>query len=334
VTLGDGDDSLTSPFTGATVVSAGDGNDVVDSPSARVDGGAGDDALTANTVRGGPGADVLTAQRLEFGELAAGVTVDLAAGTAVSAGVVDRLAPGVLMVFTGRGNDVVRAVVAGSADYGVIVGTGYGDDVIEGSPLQDQLDGGPGADVIRGHGGGDTLGGGFGDDRLEGGDGDDWLAAQAGDDVLDGNAGNDTLAGGPGADRLLARDGRHDRANCADEDRASGAFEGDRATLDALDGSSWCEHIDRTGRGRLELHGFTRTGAQWARMVVSCGAQRACSATLRVFGGVADAKRLRVPAGRRTRVPIRLRQPRGRVSVRLVTPTNVVLRATLDAARR
>ncbi len=336
VDLGDGDDTVVSN-SGAAVL-AGDGNDVVEVPNGLLDGGAGDDTLTAvgdyGSVTGGPGADVLAAGKLRFADRVAGVTVDLVAGTATSAGEVDRLAPGVRFIDTGPGPDVVRA-----ADAAVDVHTGAGDDVIDGSPTGEIIGAGKGNDVVRGHGGDDRLFGNEDDDRLDGGDGQDFLNGdglnelplKGGNDVLDGGAGRDELYGDDGRDRVLARDGERDRIGCSYESRGADGFEGDRAIVDPDDLTSWCQHVD--GASGLVFHGLTRAGTRWARMVVSCNGSRPCSARARVRGGRA-AQRVRVGAGKRVGLPIRLSRAGGGVSARLVTPTSAVLHARLYATRR
>jgi Ca2+-binding RTX toxin-like protein len=325
VTLGDGDDTLKATIGGRITVTAGDGNDVVDIPgyNSVIDGGAGDDTLTGNELKGGPGADTLSGHFLDFGDRAAGVTLDVAAGPASSAGEVDRFT--LASSFrTGDGPDVIRAATAP-----LYIISGAGDDVIAGGAGDDQVFAGPGNDSIRGAGGNDVLRGDAGEDRIEAGAGFDYVFGGAGNDTLDGGSERDNLYGEAGADTLLARDGASDRVDCAYETRNAEGLQGDRATVDPRDNTSWCEHV--TGARGLVLHGLTRTGARSARIVVSCSARRTCTGRVTVRGGRA-AQRLRVKPGKRVRLPIT--RARGEVSVRIVTPTNAVLRATLDAARR
>ncbi len=66
-----------------------------------------------------------------------------------------------------------------------------GDDVILGTPADDDIDGRGGSDVICGL---------QGDDAISGGDGADQIFAGAGADTVDGGAGNDFIAAGSGAD--------------------------------------------------------------------------------------------------------------------------------------
>jgi Ca2+-binding RTX toxin-like protein len=105
-----------------------------------------------------------------------------------------------------------------------------GDDVIEGSNLDDILYGQKGLDLIDGGGGDDTIYGGqnggvesgsplalrTGVETLSGGDGNDLIYGNHGTDILVGDAGSDTLfggqdddtlSGGTGADSLLGNRG-------------------------------------------------------------------------------------------------------------------------------
>jgi Ca2+-binding RTX toxin-like protein len=99
------------------------------------------------------------------------------------------------LVLTGDRNDTV-AVTGLRAE----VHAGAGDDLANGSALQDVLDGDEGNDRLYGGGNGDGLSGGPGDDRLYGGAWDDELHGDAGDDLLDGGADGDHMFGGSGAD--------------------------------------------------------------------------------------------------------------------------------------
>ncbi|MDA0174113.1 hypothetical protein OJ998_33735 [Solirubrobacter taibaiensis] len=326
--LGDGDDTLTSTALGVNAawafVDAGEGSDAVDYPHASIAGGPGDDTLTGQRVAGGPGADVIRAEELDYTDHTEGVTVDLAGGPAGAAGENDQVLPGARSVTGGSGPDVLRAGGVGRSLNG-----GVGDDLLEGSAGPDLVSAGPGNDVIRGQGGNDSVSGGLGDDRLEGGAGNDSLWGDDGDDVVDGGPGRDTLGGRQGTDILLARDGERDAVGCGN-DSSSGRFEGDRATIDTQDVDDACQHV--TGARRLVLHGLTRAGVRSVRIVLSCNAARACAARLRVDGGRAVA-RVRVPAGRRVRVPVRLKRGHGPVSVRVITPAKRVMTARLGAAR-
>lgn len=92
----------------------------------------------------------------------------------------------------------------------VIIGTpeeddlsgGNGADIIDGLASDDILAGKGGDDEIYGGAGNDTATGGEGDDVMDGGNGDDALFGNQGDDALDGGAGNDQFDGGAGDDEL------------------------------------------------------------------------------------------------------------------------------------
>lgn len=77
-----------------------------------------------------------------------------------------------------------------------------GNDVLAGGDGNDSLNGGDDADTLDGDGGNDTLVGGTGTDTLRGGAGNDTLDGGAGNDTLDGGDGNDVITGGAGADTL------------------------------------------------------------------------------------------------------------------------------------
>lgn len=76
------------------------------------------------------------------------------------------------------------------------------DQVIVGTPEEDNLAGGNGNDIIDGLAGNDTIAGKGGDDEITGGAGNDAITGGGGDDVVDGNAGDDALFGNEGADVL------------------------------------------------------------------------------------------------------------------------------------
>jgi len=82
-----------------------------------------------------------------------------------------------------------------------------GDDVIVGTPGNDNSGGGAGNDFIIGGAGDDTLSGQDGDDEIIGGTGADTLYGGDGDDVLKGGDGNDILQGGAGQDTYDGGDG-------------------------------------------------------------------------------------------------------------------------------
>jgi Ca2+-binding RTX toxin-like protein len=71
-----------------------------------------------------------------------------------------------------------------------------GDDVADGSALNDTLRGFNGSDDLFGNGGDDALSGGNGFDFIFGGDGNDTLSGNGGGDQMGGDAGDDLLFGG------------------------------------------------------------------------------------------------------------------------------------------
>jgi len=329
VSLGGGDDTLSGRTETVPRVDAGDGNDVVDLPSASsfpiVDGGPGDDTLTAGTVKGGSGADVLKGNALDYGDHTESVTIDLAGGPAGAAGEGDRVLPGASEVSAGSGPDLIRAAGTPTTVYG-----GAGDDIIDGSPERDYIVGAEGNDTIRGADGDDFVVGDVGNDRLEGVSGDDVLYGFHGDDVLDGGPGRDELSGHAGADQLLARDGERDEVECQGSNGRSSLYDGDRATIDTVDADSWCTHV--TGARRLVFHGFKPAGVREARIIVSCERWRACRARVWVDSGRV-VSRVRVPAGKRKSILVRRIGDPG-VKARLTTTSDGVLEATFFGIRR
>lgn len=90
---------------------------------------------------------------------------------------------------------------------------GAGNDVIEGTGLNDQLTGGSGRDDIMGRDGHDAIwGDGWGPggdaDSLFGGHGQDTVFAGGGDDLVVGGEGNDMVFGGDGTDLLIGGAGQ------------------------------------------------------------------------------------------------------------------------------
>jgi hypothetical protein len=77
---------------------------------------------------------------------------------------------------------------------------GLGNDKIGGNGGNDSIRGDDGNDKLWGGRGRDTLSGNFGDDMLNGGQGNDNLWGNWGNDVLKGGVGNDKLKGGQGDD--------------------------------------------------------------------------------------------------------------------------------------
>ena len=104
------------------------------------------------------------------------------------------------------GNDVIDA---GDGDDSVIAG--FGSDVVSGRAGNNTIEGGDGDDLLEGDNGNDTVRGGAGADFLEGdegvpltGGGTDTLEGGPGDDELQGGNDRDTLVGGSGLDLFFA----------------------------------------------------------------------------------------------------------------------------------
>ncbi|WP_374382351.1 hypothetical protein [Dongia sp.] len=97
-------------------------------------------------------------------------------------------------------------IIDGMAGDDVLAGNG-GDDDITGGAGNDSLTGGAGDDVLAGGNGDDQVFGNGGDDDLTGGNGNDHLDGGAGDDTVDGGAGNDDLGGAAGDDTLYGGSG-------------------------------------------------------------------------------------------------------------------------------
>ncbi|KAA1052536.1 FG-GAP-like repeat-containing protein [Azospirillum argentinense] len=175
-----GDDTL---FGGAgnDVLVGGGGSNVLF-------GGAGDDRLYVDTqtasLDGGDGNDTV------YARYSGGVTLDLSAS---------------IELFNGSvGSDTVTAVNASSA---VELIGGDGDDSLTGGAYADSLRGDNGNDWLDGGDGDDTLSGGNGNDWLCGGSGNDTLSGGSGNDTLVGGFGDDSLIGGSGADLFVFSNG-------------------------------------------------------------------------------------------------------------------------------
>ncbi|MDV7341796.1 calcium-binding protein, partial [Terasakiella sp. A23] len=133
-----------------------------------------------------------------------------------------------------------------------------GDQVLRGTPGEDELIGDDGNDKIIGKAGDDILNGGAGndkiiggagDDTLSGGDGNDRLNAGSGNDQLDGGAGNDKLAGGAGDDTLVGGQGNDRLSGGSGDDVLNGG-----AGKDVLSGGKG-DDVLNGGAGNDKLHG-------------------------------------------------------------------------------
>jgi len=179
------DDTLRGD-AGDDTLYGGDGNDVLVGGGGNnvLFGGAGDDRLYVDTqtasLDGGDGNDTV------YARYSSGVTLDLSAS---------------IELFNGSvGSDAVTAVNASSA---VELIGGDGDDSLTGGAYADSLRGDNGDDWLDGGDGNDTLAGGNGNDWLLGGGGNDTLSGGSGNDTLVGGFGDDSLVGGSGADLFV-----------------------------------------------------------------------------------------------------------------------------------
>ncbi|WP_174147252.1 calcium-binding protein [Leisingera sp. ANG59] len=80
---------------------------------------------------------------------------------------------------------------------------GSGNDVVEGSNIQDNIRGLAGNDIIRGNAATDRIYGDSGNDTIFGGIGRDYLYGGQDSDLLFGDAGRDRIVGGGGADTIF-----------------------------------------------------------------------------------------------------------------------------------
>lgn len=185
---GAGDDVLTAGNGPATLI-GGTGND-------RLYGGSGDDILDAggggnNYLDGGAGNDALIGGSGDD-EMHGGLGNDL----------LDASLDGNNRLYGGPGDDRLVGGVGSDRLYG-----GDGNDVLDARLGGNNfLDGGEGNDILYGGSGSDTILGGGGNDLLDASlGGDNLLYGAHGNDVLIGGTGNDRLYGGPGSDLLDAR---------------------------------------------------------------------------------------------------------------------------------
>ncbi|RMG42074.1 MAG: hypothetical protein D6725_00270 [Planctomycetota bacterium] len=224
-----------NPRGGSDYVAIGDLNFVSPSLVVRVDGGAGNDRVTALgsdlgpnllVANGGRGIDQLTGSRGND-TLDGGTGNDIIDGGAGNDSILggddeDSLTGG-------TGNDTIQGqdgndtIFGSDGDDSLLGNAGVdrlegdaGDDTIDGGFGDDQIVGGDGNDSLQGNLGQDMLFGGMGDDTIDGGrdndtirgnGGDDVLAGDHGDDLIEGNDGNDTLRGGDGNDSLVGAAG-------------------------------------------------------------------------------------------------------------------------------
>ena len=184
----DGNDRLTADARFDSRVEGGAGNDAITGGTHQQDlvGGRGDDTYTLKSA----GDHVIEASDGGYDTVAVGfdytLTDNVEALRMTGTGQ------------TGTGNSLDNRLVGSTGD-DHIFGLG-GDDALQGGAGNDLLDGGAGVDLLRGELGNDTLRGGDGNDTLLGNEGNDVLYGDMGNDLLEGGTGNDVLTGGAGAD--------------------------------------------------------------------------------------------------------------------------------------
>ncbi|MDB5322021.1 MAG: hypothetical protein JWN40_3652 [Phycisphaerales bacterium] len=167
-------------------------NDVYNGISVEMIGGDGNDLLESNSARfvgsGGAGEDTLRGSGSILSELEGNTGNDTIIAT-----------NGSCHANGGAGRDFIQLTDADDRAWG-----GPGRDTILGMGGKDTLLGGRGDDLIDGGNGDDWLFGQQGDDTLVGGAGDDRLLGQDGNDFLDGGAGADVLFTGGGKNDATA----------------------------------------------------------------------------------------------------------------------------------
>ena len=277
-------------FTGFENILSGAGNDtIVGTNNSYVDGGSGNDLLTAgttgNTLKGGAGSDtyaydgtynfsiasdstnssdVLQTNRIfaSFSGLARNgndVTIGIVGGVG---SVVVNSWLGANAAFTGAalgsiafGNDV-RTFRDGS----IIGNSSTGNDIIydftsEGHNMsandgQDYIVAGDGCDTVFGGTGDDTMYGGNDDDVLQGETGSDRLIGDAGNDYINGGAGHDYVSGGTGSDTVV--------------------YDGGNDSLYGDGGDDWLV-MDTSVAVAIDLAANTMTTAETGEMITMSG---------------------------------------------------------------
>jgi Ca2+-binding RTX toxin-like protein len=169
---------------GSDVILGGRGNDSLDGglQGDLISGGIGDDTIMAgsssmndDTITGGKGNDTV-----DYSKSTAPVFVDVGA-----------LQP------PAQESDLIYG------DVNVLIGSPFGDELINGTKRGMRIDGGGGNDTIVGGSGNDTLIGGAGDNSLSGAGGNDLFDISAGGkDTVDGGSSSDSVLGGQNDDML------------------------------------------------------------------------------------------------------------------------------------
>ncbi len=209
---------------GAVIENArgGGGNDLIIANRAanRIDGGAGSDTVSYETMDGRSGGIVVSIGADVFGAGAAAgdrlISIENVTGTRSNDVIVgdggnntiDGGAGGRDVMYGGRGIDTLSYASATESVVlnlqngrtgGASIGDVYYDfENIIGTGFEDTLDGNSGANKIWG---------GAGGDRIQGNNGNDDLYGEGGNDIIAGNSGDDRITGGAGGDRMTGDQG-------------------------------------------------------------------------------------------------------------------------------
>ncbi|HEY0890942.1 MAG TPA: Calx-beta domain-containing protein [Nocardioides sp.] len=275
----------TDSHAGVENAYGGSGNDHIELPATgtmRVDGGAGDDRITAGTgnglLMGNEGNDTFLGGHGSLQVIGSGGDDTLVDGpgaqTFVGMGGRDTVDYGgasgtVRIVLDGQpGDGPLGAATDNVIDTDIVIGSAH-DDQLTGSARDEELRGGAGADLIEGGPGADVLDGGAGSDDLSGEAGDDTLTGGGGADRLHGGAQADVLAGGADLDWVDYADRTstvHVHKNEAADDGADFGTEGDDVRRDVervVTGSGddlvegWAgDEVFETGDGADTVHGL------------------------------------------------------------------------------
>ena len=117
-----------------------------------------------------------------------------------------------------------------------------GDDVILGTPGDDDIDAGSGADIVCSGGGDDSIDLGPGNDRALTGAGNDVIYGRTGADKIEAGSGNDRLLSGDNNDQLFGGGGNDTLDGGAASDKLYGGAQGDDCNGRAgRDSSTGCE---------------------------------------------------------------------------------------------
>ena len=289
-----------------------------------VDGGEGDDTVTAASANGGTGGDTLTAWPTG-GRLSGGPGVDHLLGSPANdvfwggdlLPMAKRGAAEADLIEGGGGTDTVRYPVYSADSYTVDLPAGRvvqaGSDAVDTLTDVESAATGSGTDLLIGTPGANSLESGPGDDRLVGGDGDDMLKGEDGSDAFEPGAGNDVI---DAVDDNLSMEPI--RCGPGDDTVSTGRVEGSSgflglgvASRDAV--GLDCERVTYARFGPVPVLPAGLLGGRRAVVPVQCSlklkARCTATAALRVDGRVVGQASRTVRAGRVKPVTVPLRQP-------------------------